>query len=164
MAVMYAYTGGFPGWQIEGRRAADGAAWPLTHQPQAAGEARRITADALTRWRVPEEAMESARLAVSELVTNAVEHARPPLTLELSNDPARRRVHVQVADGGPAATEGDWAASCTGDEHGRGLMVVDMVATAHGIRREAGRTIHWADLDVTGCGPEGSGDRAPHAP
>src|SRR5258705_532663 len=112
MTVMYAYTGKLSGWQVTVRAPADGRVWTLMHQPQAAGEARKITADALTRWRVPQGVVESARLTVSELVTNAVEHARPPLTLELSRDPASRRVHLKVADGGPAATEGDWAASC----------------------------------------------------
>ncbi|MEU0965309.1 ATP-binding protein [Streptomyces sp. NPDC005917] len=150
MAVMYACIGGSSEWQTEGRAAADGLVRPLRHLPQAAGEARRITADTLTRWRVPEEVMESARLTVSELVTNAVEHARPPLTMELSRDAARRRMHVQVADGGPAAMEGDWAATGTGEEHGRGQMVIDGVTAAHGVHQEAGRTIHWADLDLTG--------------
>ncbi|MFF3874870.1 ATP-binding protein [Streptomyces sp. NPDC001978] len=151
---MCAYTGGLSGRQIKARAPADGRIWPLVHQPQAAGEARRIAADALSRWRVPEEVVESARLTVSELVTNAVEHARPPLTLELSRDSASSRLHVKVTDGGPATTEGDWATSCTGGERGRGLTIVDHVATAHGVRQEVGRTIHWADLDVTGYAPE----------
>jgi hypothetical protein len=95
MAVMYACTGRLSGRQIKACPPADGRIWPLVHQPQAAGEARRITADALTRWRVPEEVVESAR-----------------------------------------------------------LTVIDHVATAHGVRQDAGRTIHWADLDVTGYAPE----------
>lgn len=90
---------------------AAGSAWPLSHHPEAAGEARKITKEVLARWKVAEEAADSVLLTVSELVTNAVEHAQPPLNLELSRDPGTRRVHIEVADGGPAATDGDWAAA-----------------------------------------------------
>lgn len=90
---------------------AAGSAWPLSHHPEAAGEARKITKEVLAQWKVAEEAADSVLLTVSELVTNAVEHAQPPLNLELSRDPGTRRVHIEVADGGPAATDGDWAAA-----------------------------------------------------
>ncbi|MEU4931957.1 ATP-binding protein [Streptomyces yokosukanensis] len=85
--------------------------WTLTHRPEAAGEARKITTELLTRWSVTEGAADSVLLTVSELVTNAVEHARPPLNFGLSLDPGTQRVHVEVSDGGPAAADGDWAGS-----------------------------------------------------
>ncbi|MFE4625743.1 hypothetical protein [Streptomyces mirabilis] len=49
---------------------------------------------------------------------------RPP-------DPRSRRTGVpqrKISDGGPAATDGDWAASCTRGEHGRGLDIIDLDA------------------------------------
>ncbi|SHN29544.1 ATP-binding protein [Streptomyces yunnanensis] len=120
--------------------------WTLAHRPEAAGEARKITKGFLTQWSVDEDAADSVLLAVSELVTNAVEHARPPLNFQLSRDPGTRRVHIEVSDGGPAAMDGDWAASCTPDEHGRGLEIVDQLTAAHGDREELGRAVHWADV------------------
>jgi Histidine kinase-like ATPase domain len=66
--------------------------WPLAHRPEAAGEARKITKELLTQWSVAEDAADSVLLTVSELVTNAVEHARPPLNFGLSRDPDTQRV------------------------------------------------------------------------
>ncbi|MEU2617797.1 ATP-binding protein [Streptomyces sp. NPDC007157] len=120
--------------------------WPLTHHPEAAGEARQITKEMLARWQVADDPADSVLLAVSELVTNAVEHAQPPLNLRLSHDLCTHRVHIEVSDGGPAAADGDWAASCTPEEHGRGLAIIDFLATAHGDRRERNHAIHWADV------------------
>ncbi|MEU8980451.1 ATP-binding protein [Streptomyces sp. NPDC048309] len=127
---------------------ASGSAWPLAHRPEAAGEARKITKEVLARWEVAEEAADSVLLTVSELVTNAVEHAQPPLNLELSRDPGTRRVHIEVSDGGPAATDGDWAADGAPDEHGRGLEIIDQLASAHGDHQEPGHSIHWADVNA----------------
>ncbi|MFE4995631.1 ATP-binding protein [Streptomyces mirabilis] len=120
----------------------------LPVRQEAAGEARKITKRVLTRWRVADETADSVLLTVSELVTNAVEHAQPPLNLDLSRDPGTRRVHIEISDGGPAATDGDWAASCTRGEHGRGLEIIDQLTAAHGDRQEPGHVIHWADVDA----------------
>ncbi|GAA1932613.1 ATP-binding protein [Streptantibioticus ferralitis] len=129
------------------RPQASGGPWPLAHRPESAGEARKITQKVLTQWRVADEAADSVLLTVSELVTNAVEHAQPPLNLNLSRDPGTRRVHIEISDGGPAATDGDWAANCARGEHGRGLEIIDHLTAAHGDRQEFGDAIHWADVN-----------------
>ncbi|MER6381639.1 ATP-binding protein [Streptomyces sp. NPDC001250] len=128
---------------------ATGGAWPLAHRPEAAGEARRITRRLLTWWGVPQEAADSVLLTVSELVTNAVEHAQPPLNLTLNRDADTRRVHIEVSDGGPADREGDWAASGIPDEHGRGLDIIDHITAAHGEHDHPGHVVHWADVNAT---------------
>ncbi|MFJ1826224.1 ATP-binding protein [Streptomyces sp. NPDC088178] len=135
---------------------ASGSAWPLAHRPEAAGEAREITKEVLAWWKVAEEAADSVLLTVSELVTNAVEHAQPPLNLELSRDQGTRRVHIEVADGGPAATDGDWAGNGSPDEHGRGLEIIDQLTAAHSDRQELGHAIHWADVNTARLRPHGS--------
>lgn len=123
-----------------------GGRWTLAHRPEAAREARRISEEALKHWPVPRDTADLVLLVVSELVTNAVEHARPPLGFALRRDLGTGRVRVEVTDGGPAALEGEWAASCSNGEHGRGLNIIDIVAAAHGDRQEVGRATHWADL------------------
>ena len=120
--------------------------WTLAHHPEAAGQARTIAHDLLTRWGVSEEMADSVLLTVSELVTNSVQHARPPLSFGLDCGPADGYVHVEVADGGPAAAETDQATGLAADEHGRGLLIIDCLAGAHGDRQEAGRAVHWADI------------------
>jgi anti-sigma regulatory factor (Ser/Thr protein kinase) len=128
------------------RTPASDRAWPLAHCPEAVGEARQVAKEVLAQWRVAEEAADSVLLTVSELVTNAVEHAQPPLNIELSRDPGARRVRIEVSDGGPAATDGDWAASCADGEHGRGLTIIDHLTAAHGDCQEPGHVTHWADV------------------
>ncbi|MGW8955638.1 ATP-binding protein [Streptomyces sp. NPDC055709] len=118
--------------------------WPLPHQPQAAGQAREVTRVALTAWGVREEAIAMVLLVVSELVTNAVEHALPPVALRLAR-PADS-VHIEVDDGGPAPRKGEWIASCSDDEHGRGTGIIDSLATCTGTHSRPCGATHWADL------------------
>ncbi|MFF8786301.1 ATP-binding protein [Streptomyces sp. NPDC015125] len=80
-------------------------------------------------------------VVISELVTNAVEHATPPVHLCL--DPvggaaAQGAVRISVADGGPALTRGEGVAGCGADERGRGLAIVEALASGSG-RPEPGR-------------------------
>jgi hypothetical protein len=53
---------------------------------------------------------------------------------------------VEVTDGGPAEREGEWAASCAEEEHGRGLRIIELVTTAPGDDHDSGGATHWADL------------------
>ncbi|WP_282798259.1 ATP-binding protein [Streptomyces sp. CC224B] len=56
----------------------------LAAPPNAVAWARRYTVDILQRWRFPDEGIEVARLLVSELATNAIEHLRPTETSEMA--------------------------------------------------------------------------------
>jgi anti-anti-sigma factor len=102
-------------------------------------------ADPLARlW--GEELVDRAVLVASELVTNAVIHARGPLGLRL--ELVAGRLHLAVADESPrllglAADPGDLEA-----EGGRGLLVVDQLASAWGVRHppEGGKVI-WCVLE-----------------
>ncbi|MFD3537385.1 ATP-binding protein [Streptomyces sp. NPDC058664] len=121
---------------------------PLEHQPEAVGAARHTVHPVLHKWQLSAEACDAVLLVVSELVTNAVEHAQPPLTLHLHREPTGSKVWVGVTDGGPACQEGTWTSSCTDDEHGRGMIIVEALADAHGNRAHPGGTTHWARLSA----------------
>jgi anti-sigma regulatory factor (Ser/Thr protein kinase) len=147
MAVMYACPPDLFRRQAETRQTpASDSRWVLEHRPEAAGEARRITRELLSHCEVTEETADSVLLAVSELVTNSVQHAQPPLCLGLCCDPASGRVHIEVSDGGPAAPHYDRAVDPVNDECGRGLVIIDRLAAAHGDQEQAGCAIHWADV------------------
>ncbi|MEU9057177.1 ATP-binding protein [Streptomyces sp. NPDC048384] len=117
----------------------------LEHAPRSVGRARHLTREFLGLSDT--DAAEGVVLVVSELVTNAIEHALPPVMLHLHRETAGNRVWVGVSDGGPTSDEGAWTSSCTDDEHGRGLSIVDTLADTHGTRPCPNGTVtHWARL------------------
>ncbi|NNJ06203.1 ATP-binding protein [Streptomyces sp. PKU-MA01144] len=125
----------------------DQAVAVIAHRPEAAGTARHTTKAVLDSWHVRLETADAVLMVVSELVTNAVEHARPPLMLHLHREEDDGRVCIEVTDNGPAPHDGPWTSSCAADEHGRGLAIVDALTEAHGTHGvEGGRTTHWAHL------------------
>jgi anti-sigma regulatory factor (Ser/Thr protein kinase) len=98
---------------------------------------------------VDRKAADDVLLVVSELVTNAVVHAAPPISLRLFHDRPRRQICVEVTDGGPAARSDDRARRCTAEEHGRGLTIVRSVASAHGTRVHPDGIAWWVHLPST---------------
>jgi anti-sigma regulatory factor (Ser/Thr protein kinase) len=123
--------------------------WSLPHRPEAAGTSRRLARTTLEEQGVSQDTVDQALLLVSELVTNAVEHACPPVMLSLTLSETDGAIRIEVSDGGPAKTEGAWTASCTSDEHGRGSGIIDILATAHGEHTDPHGATHWAELPTT---------------
>lgn len=78
--------------------------FPLPHIPEAVGLVRRRAHTVLTGWKLPATTIEDAVLVISELVTNAVTHARPPAMLQMSRTAAGepRALRIAVTDAGPA--------------------------------------------------------------
>ena len=123
---------------------------PLEHDTLAPGTARHAAAAVLAEWGLDEGHVHDALLVVSELVTNAVAHAKPPVVLHmtLTADPeAGLRVHV--TDGGPAPAPTTWTARRPGDEHGRGAGIISALTQAAGTSDDLeGLIDHWANLDA----------------
>ncbi len=94
------------------------------------------------------ECVDRTLLVVSELVTNAVAHAQPPIALHLDKSGDDDTVHVAVEDGGTAEESDAWATSRGPGEHGRGKLIVDALCSTHGVCVSADRTTHWADVDA----------------
>jgi anti-sigma regulatory factor (Ser/Thr protein kinase) len=128
------------------RREAD-QVFPLPHAAGAVPVVRRRVRAVLRTWNLPADAAEDVLLVVSELVTNALVHARPPATLRLRRVPAggRRAVRVEVTDRGPAAPP-EPSAAPDPDEHGRGLDIVTALSARCGVRAYAGEIRRWAEV------------------
>ncbi|MFJ9605757.1 ATP-binding protein [Kitasatospora sp. NPDC101176] len=124
--------------------------WDLPHESGSAGAARRMTRETLEDWGLEGDCVDRALVVVSELVTNAVEHALPPITLRLDPPAEQETIRLAVGDGGAAVRKGPWIASCSPDEHGRGCDIIDALTVTHGSRVDADRSTHWADLPLAG--------------
>jgi serine phosphatase RsbU (regulator of sigma subunit)/GAF domain-containing protein/anti-sigma regulatory factor (Ser/Thr protein kinase) len=114
--------------------------------PASVGQARRAARAALRAWGTPEDLEGDALVVVSELVTNAVLHARSDITLRLSLRGSHLRVEVGDAD--PSLPElrpyGPEAGT------GRGLALVAAATDRWGAEPAAEGKVVWAELLVVG--------------
>jgi signal transduction histidine kinase len=104
--------------------------------------ARRIATDAADQWDIDSGAIESI---VGELAANAVLHARSRFTVSL--DHRGDRVLIEVADANPRLPT--VASVPTGALSGRGLMIVERLSRAWGVRVDPGEgKVVWAEVDA----------------
>jgi len=116
----------------------------LPGHPSAVPAARRFASQHLLDFDGRPEVVDTARLLVTELATNAVLHASSPirLTVESHDDSIR----VEVRDDDPGTIDQPTAPAIDATS-GRGLWLVDALACAWGVNRnERGKTI-WFEVD-----------------
>jgi anti-sigma regulatory factor (Ser/Thr protein kinase) len=107
--------------------------------------ARQATRDTLAAWQLS-HLEEAAVLLVSELVTNAVRHARDTGAIGLELASVGTGLRVEVQDGDP-----HWRlkpSSADDDESGFGFVLVDSLAGRWGIRRVSAGKAVWVELDA----------------
>ncbi|MER5409188.1 SpoIIE family protein phosphatase [Streptomyces sp. NPDC002769] len=118
------------------------ATWSLPAVPAAVATARTLASGQLGAWALDDEVF-ATELIVSELVTNAIRYAEPPVRLRLIYD---RTLTCEVSDSSSAAPH--LRHSRTTDEGGRGLLLVSEFAQRWGTRYEdRGKTI-WAEQQL----------------
>jgi anti-anti-sigma regulatory factor/anti-sigma regulatory factor (Ser/Thr protein kinase) len=116
----------------------------LGHAPSAARVARDIVAQACETWQL-RDAFEDAQLIVTELVSNAVRHAKGDLRLLiLLRD---RHLHLSIADASADQPRRMLPDPDTG-EGGRGLLLIDAVAAAWGSSPTPDGKVVWATLRI----------------
>ncbi|MXM64590.1 SpoIIE family protein phosphatase [Streptomyces sp. HUCO-GS316] len=119
------------------------ASWNLPFEPTAVGQARALTNDRLAQWQLEELAF-STELIVSELVTNAIRHARGPIALRLIR--GRNRLICAVSD--HSSTSPRMRRAHVVEEGGRGLFLVAQFALRWGTRYTGEGKIIWAELPL----------------
>ncbi|WP_330241380.1 ATP-binding protein [Streptomyces sp. NBC_00525] len=138
----------------------------LADTPNAVALARLHTADVLAGWGVAADVVETARLLVSELATNAVRHSEdaeepaPPYssqsdvrTFELALEavPGAIRLSVWDRDARPPVLK-EVGVDATG---GRGIFIVAALSRAWGYypaRSTTGKVV-WAEIALASTGP-----------
>jgi anti-sigma regulatory factor (Ser/Thr protein kinase) len=119
----------------------------LAPEPASVKVARDLVAKACQSWELP-HLQPAIAIVVSELATNAVEHAGTDFVVTVSRSGSR--LHVAVHDGaprfplpsGPALSDPPGALS----EGGRGLMLVHKIAAAWGSMPTRGGKVVWATV------------------
>lgn len=111
---------------------------------ESVAKGRRLTAAAVEAWELKDLA-DSAVLICSELVTNSVEHAKgASFRLTVTRRPAGVRIAVVDLSRLRPVTP----PRIVDDEHGRGLVIVDALASVWGTDPLRWGKRVWAELDA----------------
>jgi len=105
----------------------------LTSHPTSVGAARRFVRDVLMSRQVPDGVVDTVELLTSEVVTNAIVHGKsgPQLAVEVDAHVVRVAVRDLAADL-PVRQHGH-----LDDVSGRGVIIVEKLASAWGVERES---------------------------
>jgi anti-sigma regulatory factor (Ser/Thr protein kinase) len=126
--------------------------WPeparitLPRNPSSVAAARRFIEARAAAWSFPRPAGEQLVLIGSELVTNAVLHARTELTLTIEPRGDRVRISVKDRSQAPATLRHYPTDALTG----RGLGVMAALSDRWGISAAADGKVVWAELAADG--------------
>ena len=113
---------------------------PVSAVPFVRDQLRRV----LSEWGVAGEDAEPTLLVVTELMSNAVDHAEPPVLIAVSF--AAQSVRVEVRDAASEPPRLQHPSSWT--VRGRGLQLVDALSSRWGWTEEAvGKTV-WAEVST----------------
>lgn len=120
--------------------------WVLPTEPQSVALARSLARTTLGGWSLNPDRVDDVLLIVSELVTNALVHARPTVAFALLQLPGGLR--GEVSDHGPLASlipcHVDHAATS-----GRGLRLVGEVSDKWGVDWDLDKGVKTVWFEVT---------------
>ncbi|MCP9212310.1 ATP-binding protein [Streptomyces sp. NEAU-Y11] len=113
----------------------------LPAEPALVGCARHFAENVLIHWKVPSDACDAAVLVVGELAANAARHGRSRMTVRLTLTPDALR--LVVSDHGllPRPRRPHLVPVSDPDEHGRGIALVETLASRVETRRHDNG--HW---------------------
>jgi anti-sigma regulatory factor (Ser/Thr protein kinase) len=112
----------------------------LPAMARSASEGRHFVVQALERWQL-ESLVDSAALLSTEVITNAVLHARTPLTVSVERIGAGG-VQISVSDGSTFVPQRRRASEDS--TNGRGLDLLDRLSTSWSVTTtELGKTVQF---------------------
>ncbi|MFF3611596.1 SpoIIE family protein phosphatase [Streptomyces sp. NPDC002580] len=116
--------------------------WEVPVDPAQVSDMRARATRVVETWGLAELTM-TTELIVSELVTNAIRYAEPPIRLRMLRD---SRLTCEVSDASSTAPRLRHARST--DEGGRGLFLVAQLAHRWGARHTAEGKVIWAEQEI----------------
>lgn len=119
----------------------------LPPRPTSAATARKLATAFAERHHLGDDLADSICLVVSELVTNAVLHARTDVVLSLELRPGVMRIGVRDGSLATLAIRNYPAEAVTG----RGLGVVEALSRAWGAVADGDGKLVWAEFDLAGA-------------
>jgi anti-sigma regulatory factor (Ser/Thr protein kinase) len=126
----------------------------LSPDVESPSAARNLVGDACLAWRLP-ELLHLARLVLSELVTNAVEHAGTEILVTVSR--RGTGLHMSVRDGSPQLPRllqpVPMVPGGPLDDRGQGLRIVHTGSAAWGAMPTRDGKVVWATLSTRPGGP-----------
>jgi len=117
--------------------------WRMPNRLPAIGHARRLVRSAT--WDGSKVGRDTAELAASELVTNAIVHGAPPVELEVDIRESQC-VRIAVKDTAPLLPVLTPRTTPQTSEGGRGLAIVDAVSTRWGLVATADGKQVWCEI------------------
>jgi anti-sigma regulatory factor (Ser/Thr protein kinase) len=123
----------------------------LPPEPRSASRAREMVRQHLAPV-APADAIETAALLTTELVTNAVLHAQTTISLLIEIESGR--IILRVGDGSETVPARRNYASDAAT--GRGLALVDQLATAWGVEPSARGKEVWVEIEFAAVSADGS--------
>lgn len=127
----------------------------LRPEPSSVRQARRYVSETLTAIGF-DDAGPTAELLVSELVTNAILHARSPLNVSVET--RGELVRVAVADDSPRSPQRRRHSLDSGT--GRGLLLVERMAERWGVDVGSAGKVVWFELSREPAEPVGGWEDA----
>jgi anti-sigma regulatory factor (Ser/Thr protein kinase) len=112
--------------------------------PESAGRARRFVESQLGDVHDP-DVLHRTLLAVSEMATNAIVHARSPFLVEVDSNG-----HVRVAVADRSADLPVPRAPDSLDTSGRGLLLLEALCSRWGAERRPPGKLVWCEIDLDG--------------
>lgn len=121
----------------------------LPFAPMGVGLARRQMVADLKDCNVAQTSIDDARVVLSELIANAIRHARPLESGRISASwlVDHRGITIQVSDGG-GVTEPTPRQAGPLALSGRGLTIVESLSADWGVRTEGSVTTVYATIDA----------------
>lgn len=119
----------------------------LPPEPSSATRARQLARERL-QASCPDETLDTVALLVTELVTNAILHARTPLQLTLESRPGQVRICVQDSSRERPTVRRYDSDAVTG----RGLALVEHLASSWGVETTTTGKVVWCEVALDGIG------------